>query len=91
MVRCLTVPSHYLTHCWLVLNDGLWHSPGNDFPENDGDDEDDNDDGGDDDDYDDNDDINGDNNDDTDDTSIIMAMTMINHLAIQRWPICMNC
>ena len=28
---CLTVPSHYLNQCWLLINKVLWHSPERNF------------------------------------------------------------
>ena len=27
MTCCLTEPSHYLKHCWLIISEVLWHSP----------------------------------------------------------------
>ena len=27
MACCLTVPSHYLHQCWLIISEVLWHSP----------------------------------------------------------------
>ena len=27
MAWCLTAPSHYLNQCWLIISEGLWHSP----------------------------------------------------------------
>ena len=27
MACCLTAPSHYLKHCWLLISKALWHSP----------------------------------------------------------------
>ena len=27
MTYCLTVPSHYLNQCWLLISEVLWHSP----------------------------------------------------------------
>ena len=26
MASCLTTPSHYLNHCWLLIDEVLWHS-----------------------------------------------------------------
>ena len=26
MARCLTAPSHYLNQCWLIIDEGPWHS-----------------------------------------------------------------
>ena len=31
---CLTAPSHYLTQCWLIINEVLWHSSEIKFTEN---------------------------------------------------------
>ena len=30
---CLTAPSHYPNHCWLLIGEALWHSPGSNFTE----------------------------------------------------------
>ena len=27
MACCLMAPSHYLNQCWLIISEGLWHSP----------------------------------------------------------------
>ena len=34
MACCLTTPSHYLSQCWLVISEVLWHSPDRNFTEN---------------------------------------------------------
>ena len=34
MAWCLTSPSHYLNHCWLIITEVLWHSAGGNFTEN---------------------------------------------------------
>ena len=34
MACCLTTPSNYLNQCWLMIIDGLWHSPDSNFTEN---------------------------------------------------------
>ena len=28
---CLMAPSHYQSQCWILINEGLWHSPEGDF------------------------------------------------------------
>ena len=33
MACCLTAPSHYADHCWLITNCILWHSPGSNSQE----------------------------------------------------------
>ena len=34
MACCLTAPSHYLSQCWLMISEMLWHSPDSNFTEN---------------------------------------------------------
>ena len=31
MVCCLMTPSHYLKKCWLIISEGFWHSPEDNF------------------------------------------------------------
>ena len=34
MACCLTAPRHYLSQCWLMISEVLWHSPDSNFTEN---------------------------------------------------------
>ena len=34
MACCLMAPSHYLTQCWLIMSEFLWHSPEGNFARN---------------------------------------------------------
>ena len=34
MACCLTVPSHYLNQCWLIIGEVLWNSPEHNFTKN---------------------------------------------------------
>ena len=34
MACCLTAPSHYLNHCWLIISKVFWHSPEGNFTRN---------------------------------------------------------
>ena len=33
MACCITVPSHYLNQCWLMISEALWHPPDSNFTE----------------------------------------------------------